>query len=328
MSESHPSPTQHDSLQLRFAGQPVRIEGDIDFDLSKLQELSELVTEMIISETDNEVSTQPRVIYKIAEDIDVNYNPGTDVLHLNGPLQNFRHGSSLVYLAEYLAACTLAREQGDFLTHAAAIYDPLTNRSQVLFGEKGAGKTTLAIRACKEGGREIIGNDQVYIGNDGESIHTRGGNDWFNIRRTAIVSDGYLSQVFDNYVSDGKPSWNDKIKITPKELGIARKVGRTIVGQIYHVRIDQTQNALFTSPWQGVQQNLILHERLGRHISGQATPLQDDEGQYLGSLPLIQHEITMRRRDDLVKRISAMGITEVFAPDGESATNFILNRES
>ena len=47
-------------------------------------------------------------------------------------------------------------------------------------------------------------------------------------------------------------------------------------------------------------------------------------GNYLGSLPLIKHEASMKQRDALVKRISTMGITEVFAPDGASATNYIL----
>ena len=32
----------------------------------------------------------------------------------------------------------------------------------------------------------------------------------------------------------------------------------------------------------------------------------------------------MRQRDELVKRIISMGITEVFAPDGVSATSYIL----
>lgn len=325
MIERAPSSRRDGGVQLRFAGQAIRIEGDIEFDMDALRELSESVTEMAIDkEVDNE-TVIPRIVYSKADDIGVQYSQDVDTLFLSGPTRSFGRGTSLVYLAEYLAACTLAERQGDFLTHAAATYDPETDRSHVLFGEKGAGKTTLAIRACKEGGHQIIGNDQVYIGSDTSDIHTRGGNAWFNIRRTAIASDDYLKQIIT--ASDGdskKPAWNDKIKLTPEQLGIAHKVGQTVVGHIFHVRIDHTQDTLHAAPWKGVQQNLILHERLGRHISGQATPLQDDAGNYLGSLPLVKHETTMRRRDELVRRISSMGITEVFAPDGASATNYIL----
>jgi hypothetical protein len=325
LTEQAPLFRRDNGVQLRFAEQAVRIEGDIEFDMDTLRELSTSVTEMTIDERFGDEAAIPRVVYSKTDDVEVRYSRDTNTLYLSGPTRSFGRGTSLVYLAEYLAACTLAERQGDFLTHAAAIYNPETNRSQILFGEKGAGKTTLAIRACKEGGHQIIGNDQVYIGSSASNIHTSGGNAWFNIRRTAIASDDYLERIITTGDSSSeKPAWNDKIRLTPEQLDIAHKIGRTIVGNIFHVRIDHTQDTLYAAPWSGVQQNLILHERLGRHISGQATPLQDDAGNYLGSLPLVKHETTMRQRDELVKRIISMGITEVFAPDGVSATSYIL----
>lgn len=327
MTERTPHSKLNGEVQIRFAGQVIRIGGDIEFDMGFLQELSESVTEMIVDENPHNDIVAPRVIYSIADDIGVKYSEDADTLYLRGPIRSFGRGTSLVYLAEYLAACKLAERQGDFLTHAAATYDPETNRSNILFGEKGAGKTTLAIRACREGGCEIIGNDQVYIGSDTSEIYTLGGNAWFNVRRTAIASDDYLRQIISIDSDDSeKPAWNDKIRLTPEQLGIIHKIGKAAVGHIFHVRIDHTQSSLYAAPWRGVQQNLILHERLGRHISGQATPLQDDAGNYLGSLPLIRHETTMKKRDELVKRISNKGITEVFAPDGASAIDYILEQ--
>lgn len=325
MIEQRPSFRRDDGIQLRFGGQAVQIESDIELNMDALQELSESVTGMTIDQGVGDEFDVPRVVYTKDDDIAIEYNQSTDTLHLSGPTRNFGRGTTLVYLAEYLAACTLVERKGIFLTHAAATYNPETNSSQILLGEKGAGKTTLAIRVCKEGGHQIIGNDQVYIGIDTNNVRTSGGSTWFNIRRTAIASDDYLRQIIatrDN--NREKPAWNDKIKLTPEQMGIARKVGQTVVGHIFHIRIDHTQDTLHAAPWSGVQQNLILHERLGRHISGQATPLQDDAGKYLGSLPLVKHETTMRRRDELVKLISSMGVTEVFAPDGASATRYIL----
>lgn len=158
MTELTPHSKQSGEVQIRFAGQAIRIGGDIEFDMGFLQELSESVTEMIIDENpDNDIAT-PRVIYSVADDIGVRYSEDVDTLYLCGPIRSFGRGTSLVYLAEYLATCKLAESQGDFLIHAAATYDPETDRSNILFGEKGAGKTTLAIRACREGGHEIIGN--------------------------------------------------------------------------------------------------------------------------------------------------------------------------
>lgn len=318
-----------DGIQLRFAGQAVRIEGDVAFNIDDLWELSESVTDMTIDSSMCVKNTQPRVVYSKAEDIAIEFDQTTDTLHLFGPARNFGRGKSLVYIAEYLAVCTLAERRGDFLTHAAATYDPSSGRSHILFGEKGAGKTTLAIRICKEGGHQIIGNDQVYIGSDESGIRTSGGNGWFNVRRTAIDSDEYLKQIIRPEDADRKKSaWNDKMRLSAEQLGIAVKIGKATVGSIFHIRIDSTQKELHVAPWGGVQQNLIIHERLGRHISGQATPLQDDAGNYLGSLPLIRYEAAAKRRDDLVRRLSALGITEVFAPDGVSATNYILKHRA
>ena len=48
MTEQAPSFRRDDGVQLRFAEQAVRVEGDIEFDMDTLRELSVSVTEMTI----------------------------------------------------------------------------------------------------------------------------------------------------------------------------------------------------------------------------------------------------------------------------------------
>lgn len=316
------------SLSLRFNGQPVSVEGDVSWDMAQIEDMAETVTSMELCIGNEDASDSPRVIYKEANEISVSYDEAENGIKIEGPKNMFGKGTALVYLAEYLAASKLAANNGEFLTHAAAIFNPETNRSQVLLGEKGAGKTTLAIRLCSEAGFELIGNDQVYIGSTEDEIYTTGGNAWFNVRRTATASDDYM-QRFAKKIDDHtglRPSWNDKVRLNPEDIGVKRKLGSVVVGNIFHIRLDPKQDSLYASPWRGVQQNLVLHERFGRHISGQATPLQDDKGSYLGSLPLIDYSRSVSQRDLLVKRIISKGVLEVFAPSSEAAYEYIVRQ--
>ena len=88
----------------------------------------------------------------------------------------------------------------------------------------------------------------------------------------------------------GNSSWNNKTRIEPSSLGIKVKDDESIIKELFRVRIDHTQQSTYINQWEGLQRNLVLHEKIGRHVSGQATPLQDDNGNYLGSLPLVNQK--------------------------------------
>lgn len=331
MSELWPSQNELSTIQVKFNGQPIIIEGDLIWDMELVNDLARTVTSMDVDADTNAHGSVgvPRVTYVCSDEISIDYDDSKATIAVAGPRKNFGQGPALVYLAEYLAANKLAANEGNFLTHAAAVYDPESDRSQVLLGEKGAGKTTLSVRLCSEGGLELIGNDQIYLGSNEQEIYTSSGNTWFNIRRTATESDEYMRRFGETHLSHrgSRPSWNDKIRLEPEEIGIKRRLGAAIVQDIFHIRLDPTQETLYVAPWSGIQQNLVLHERFGRHISGQATPFQDDNGNYLGSLPLIDYHASSRQRDKLVRKIIAKGVTELFAPNSEVAYKYILEQK-
>lgn len=316
--------------RVAFNGQRVNLVSDFDLDSSRLNTLSRTVTGMELVDSPDVGDVEvPRVEYTPSSSLSIEYDDTNKVISVKGPVSRFSRGEALLYVAEYLATCLQSSEKGTFLTHAAATYNKDSDASTILFGEKGAGKTTIALRICVEGGMQLIGNDQVYIGATAENVTTEGGNQWFNVRETAIKSDDFLSGLLAEKSRDeSKPSWNDKIRMDLTGLGVAGKDGVARVENIYHLRLDATQDELYVHPWEGVQRNLILHEKIGRHILSQATPFQDDNGEYLGSLPLIEIEQSMSNRDRLVRSIIKAGVMEVFAPNSEVAVNYILNRGS
>jgi hypothetical protein len=317
-----------DTTRLSFNGQQVDILSTAALSDSRIEELSATITDMRVLDANSEGSpANPRVLYVEAEDIDASYDAGNTVLTVKGPRQNFGRGDAIVYIAEYLASCVQSGNAGIFLTHAAATYDEKSDSSFLLIGEKGAGKTTLAIRLCREIGHQLIGNDQVYVGgSSAEELRTYGGNKWFNVRETAIETDAYLGKLLAQKHRDHtRASWNDKVRVDPDSIGVAVRDIPADIQAIFHIRIDPTQETPFVTSWRGVQQNLIVHEKLGRHISAQATPFQDDRGNYLGSLPLVNLEQSIRRRDMLAKYVIQKGVTELFVPDSAAALEYFAS---
>lgn len=313
-----------------FNGERVSLVSQIDLDRDRLESLSKTVTGMELMDGIDTIDIgTPRVEYTPSNNISIDYNAAERLMSVSGPLSRFSRGDSILYIAEYLATCLQSAQKGTFLTHAAAVYDKTNDASTVLFGEKGAGKTTVALRLCREAGMQLVGNDQVYIGANNDSVYTEGGNQWFNVRETAIQSDAFLSGLLAGKSRDeSKPTWNDKVRIDLAELGVEGKEGVAQVSDLYHLRLDPTQEELYVAPWEGVQRNLILHEKIGRHILSQATPFQDDNGEYIGSLPLIEIEKSMSNRDRLVRSMIGAGVVEVFAPNSEVAVDYILSKEA
>ncbi|MGK2896085.1 MAG: phosphoenolpyruvate carboxykinase (ATP), partial [Candidatus Saccharimonadales bacterium] len=204
-----------------FNGQRVNLVSDTELARDRFETLSKTITGMEVVEAPKVEVEVPRVEYSPANTISIEYDESEKAILVKGPLEHFSRGDALLYISEYLATCLQSAQKGTFITHAAAVYDSASDGSTVLFGEKGAGKTTVALRLCMEGGMQLIGNDQIYLGTDGVNLTTEGGNQWFNIRETAIKSDAFLSSIFTTKSRDkSKPAWNDKVRIDLDDLAL------------------------------------------------------------------------------------------------------------
>jgi hypothetical protein len=246
------------------------------------------------------------------------YNEMHQEIFIYGNEEQFKSGRSLYYIASYIAECLSVNKSCSLIIHSAAVFLEKTGKSYLLLGEKGAGKTTLTIYLCKECGFKLIGNDQVRVINNNGILSTREGSCWFDVRKTALKASKYLGNIGID-VAD-KPrvtSWDNKAKILPGALGIETHCEETVLGGVFNIRIDPFQDEIISQYWSGIQQNLILHERLGRLVSAQTTPFQDDVGNYFGSLPLINTKINFAIRDEMVKAFIKNKVIELFGSNVE-----------
>ena len=206
------------------------------------------------------------------------------------------------YICEYLSECLQAKLAHSLLCHCAAAFNPKSKKVVVIFGEKGAGKTTLLLNLCIKEQFQIIGNDLTRIRAYNGKLFACGGSSWFNIRRTAILSDPLLNNSIHINESKCTSNWNNKIKILPRKLGIKEYVGIGEIERIYKIQLDKTEYYTKVLKWKGISQFLYLHENFGRYILGQTMPRQIKDN-YIGSLPIYNLKSNLKVRDMIVSRL-------------------------
>lgn len=315
---------------LDFSGVNIALRSPYVFETDQLIKIEPEITSLTVYPGEIEASSVPdaTIWYDPHCNTNASYSGRQKLFKLRGPEDEFGEGRAILYIAQYLAECARAHRYGAFLLHGAAVANPAGEGSHLLLGEKGAGKTTTAFRLCHEHGYGLIGNDQVIVApvNNG-LLTTVGGNAWFNVRKTALSGDVYLGGVLKRDSSDELPAWNDKFRVNPEEIGVKAVKEQLSIKKLLHIRIDRSQPGLFIRDWTGLSSSLFLHERLGRHVTGQATPFQNDRGDYLGSLPPVEPRKVLKARDNVVRLFMQHGVTEIFAPSSDGIIDYILDSD-
>ena len=205
-------------------------------------------------------------------------------LVVKAPTTHFSQGKSLIYIAQWLAEleCT---SHYSLLIHAGGVVDP-DGQAVLILGDKGAGKTSIVLELCRSHGYYLIGGDQVRlsIGDDG-GLWVGPGDQQLVVRKSAVEAEPCFRTLEIDFHQEDNPDWETKERLPLAVNGITPTDRDHKMKSCFKVRIDRTACDSSSGVWPIYARTLFIHELIGRHISGQATPFMSDSGRYYGSIP-------------------------------------------
>ena len=201
-------------------------------------------------------------------------------------------------------------ERGRFTFHAAAVAKE--NRGLLILGDKGVGKTSLALSLCRDFGYSLIGNDVLVLGRTGDGAGIFDGDGVFRLRRLSV--DKYFGELA-GFLKDSQASGYDhKVSLKPMELAVDLQKTPVEIDSAIQVFLNADEKApleLGVPPQ--LQLKLNLMENASRYIRATATPLLGGENfEYKGGLPSFNNpDLFQTRAGVLEELMQEIGVVSV-----------------
>ena len=210
----------------------------------------------------------------------------------------------LPYLAYTLGERIRQEELDLFSLHAAALSIPDDNGSILILGDKGSGKTSLALALGREG-YKLIGNDLVLVKfyREENQAFIPAGTQIFDVRRAVI--EHFFPQlvdcVADNSLYSQDHPYESKMVFYPEDIGIVPGGDQTGLRLIVRINIhpNNTETIVIPPP-NRIIEALRLNENLGRYIRGVTTPVVLGEKGIEGYLPCLDGQEINEKRNALI----------------------------
>ncbi len=187
--------------------------------------------------------------------------------------------------------------------HAAAV--ARDNKDGILIlGDKGSGKTSLAIALAKERDNTLIGNDLVLLrGNNHSGIEIVSGSSAVDIRGTTFsrVSLEQSAQLSDN---GDQGIYEQKTRVSAGELGIKLQNEAVRLALVLRVNIHD-RNPAFTiaTSINKIAEPLRVFENLSRYIGGMVTPVSLLDGRISGHFPQLDTRELYKMRAEMTNKL-------------------------
>lgn len=247
------------------------------------------------------------LLIKEAPEFSIDFIKSQNVLMVSGNIELIMPELDFIC---YVFSEVARQEKGKFTIHAAAVSDG--EEGILILGNKGVGKTALAMALCKWFGYKIIGNDVLIIGSLGENIGIYSGDRVFRPRR--IVADKYfpeLKSFFPPQVVQSR--YDDKVTINPSALGVQVENHPVKIKRAMQVFLEaEGQVPLVVSDPPALQFRLNLMENATRYIRTVGTPMLGANLEYRGYFPSLDlPELYTKRANVLERLVQEIGVKSI-----------------
>ncbi len=218
---------------------------------------------------------------------------------VTGKTEELSYGDTIPYLIQYLTERERMK-RSRFTIHGAAVAKD--GNGILILGKQGSGKTSVAITLCREYGYNLVGNDLVTIGTEGNVGHLYNGTKVFRLRMSTIKHYNRDLRRFFLTSTKGKDEWTTTASIRPVALGIGIQKSPVPIKKIVYVHLmnDPESILLATTP-DLLFSRVYLHQNFSAYIKGaMITPLIGKSLNYCGYLPSLDNQRFHNARKKLI----------------------------
>ena len=236
------------------------------------------------------------------------------------PLTN--SGQTIFYLGYPLMEVQRQGNQSATI-HASCV--AIEGRGILLLGESGSGKTTVAIKLCRNADARLYANDLAIVGMDGKGLYCSGGTKFLHLRLESVSRS--IPDLIRLFAESDEDSWLHKIIIEPEKLGIESGPAKCRIKSVYRVHVDETKRNLHVSSSDDMSARLNLNENLTRYIRNTTTTiLGGPRFDFIGDIPSMdQPEFYRWRKEAMEIMFGDLGLLYLSGPS-EKMTQFIVDQ--
>lgn len=263
------------------------------------------------------------IIY-IPEDSSIfDFDQEAKTLTVRGPIEEFQDGQALAYLGFWLTEAQRQNE-GIVTAHASAL--STSDKGVLIFGERGEGKTSVALAMGRRFGYKLVANDLAMVGLDQrkQQLKVHDGTKIFGLRLSAIR--GRFPELLYLFSHPDQLSWITKAFVYPEEVGMETDNESRHADKAFMVHLDSTKTDRLTHfRMDDLWIRNYLYENFSRYLRATAVvAFGAQSGDFLDFMPSLDtrelHENRLRLINHLIEDV---GVINVSGGSLEEISDFI-----
>lgn len=224
-------------------------------------------------------------------------------LTIRGKIEDFRDGQALAYLGFWMMEAQ--RQRDSMVTCHAAALSTVDNNGVLLLGERGDGKTSVALALGRNYGCKLLANDLAIVGynKEAQSATIYDGTKIFGLRLSAIR--GRFPELLYLFSDQTQRSWTTKAIVHPETIGIEVENNPRPLKKTFMVHLDSTKtDKLSVYRMDDLWVRNYLYENFSRYLRATAiVAFGGKSGDFLDYMPSLDSRELYKNRLQLIRHL-------------------------